>query len=100
MSRSIAAVLTFLFIIAVAVAAHQPGKYPVLEAVAKKVIQKYQGASCEQLWAETMKPPPQQAQTKDKVVELLRQDPAMRQAFIDLVAPPIVNKMFECGMIP
>jgi hypothetical protein len=39
-------------------------------------------------------------QTQDKAVTLLRQDPAMQKAFIDMVAGPIVNKMFECAMIP
>jgi len=31
---------------------------------------------------------------------MLRNDPQMRQAFVDKVAAPIVNKMFECGLIP
>ena len=31
---------------------------------------------------------------------LLRSDPARRAAFLDKVAGPIANKMFECGMIP
>ena len=29
-----------------------------------------------------------------------REDPQMRQAFFNQIAAPIVNKMFECGMIP
>jgi hypothetical protein len=33
-------------------------------------------------------------------VQLLRNDPAMRQAFFNKISAPIVNKMFECGMIP
>ena len=88
--------------IAATVAAQQPApQYPMMEAIAQKVIQKYQTATCEQLWAEKTKPPnPQQAQTQDKAVQLLRQDPAMRKAFVDKVAPSIVNKMFECGMVP
>jgi hypothetical protein len=28
------------------------------------------------------------------------QDPQMRQAFFAKISAPIVNKMFECGMIP
>ena len=72
-----------------------------MEAIAKKVIQKYQTTSCQQLAAEKATPPTQQqAQSQDKAVQLLRQDPAMRKAFLDMVAPPIANKMFECGMIP
>jgi hypothetical protein len=31
---------------------------------------------------------------------LLKQNPQLRTEFINKVAAPIVNKMFECGMIP
>ena len=31
---------------------------------------------------------------------MLKSDPQMRTAFLNKVAAPIVNKMFECGMIP
>ena len=31
---------------------------------------------------------------------LLRNDPQMRTAFLNQVAAPIANKLFECGMIP
>jgi hypothetical protein len=76
-------------------------QYPVLDMAANKVIEKYQGSTCEQLWqekAEKMgKPKPEREQ---QAVELLHNDPKMRAAFIDKVAAPIVNKMFECGMIP
>jgi hypothetical protein len=30
----------------------------------------------------------------------MREDQQMRAAFIDRVAAPIANKMFECGMFP
>ncbi len=88
-------------ILVVATVAAQAPQYPVMEGVAQKVVQKYQTATCEQLWAERTKPPTaEQAQTQDKVVQLLRQDPAMRKAFVEKVAASIVNKMFECGMVP
>ena len=35
-----------------------------------------------------------------RVIGLLQNDPQMRTAFINQVAGPIANKMFECGMIP
>ena len=35
-----------------------------------------------------------------KVIEALKKDPQMRQHFLDRIAGPIVNKIFECGMIP
>jgi hypothetical protein len=98
MSRSFLwfAILPILLVSEIAIA-----QYPVLDAVANKVVQKYQGSSCEQLWEEKAqqqgrpKPPREQ-----QAVQVLREDPQMRAAFIDRVAAPIANKMFECGMIP
>ncbi|HYC13917.1 MAG TPA: hypothetical protein VEC75_06690 [Stellaceae bacterium] len=76
-------------------------QYPIMDRVAEKVIQKYQNSSCEQLWQERAagknKPKPAQEQ---RAVQILRDDPQMREAFLNKVAPPIANKMFECGMIP
>ena len=101
-----AAVVTSMLFIAVAVAAKPPApepaqQYPVMEGIAKKVIQKYQASSCQQLWAEKGQvPTAEQLQKQDKATQMLRQDPAMRKAFLDIVAAPIANKMFECGMIP
>jgi len=34
------------------------------------------------------------------VIQKLRSEPAMRLAFINRVAAPVANKLFECGMIP
>ncbi len=31
---------------------------------------------------------------------MLRSNPQMRTYFIDKIAGPVVNKMFECGMLP
>jgi hypothetical protein len=33
-------------------------------------------------------------------MQLLHDDPQLRAAFIDKVAAPIANKLFQCGMIP
>jgi hypothetical protein len=101
MSRAIAAAV-FASMFVVAVASQQPTpQYPVMEAIAQKVIEKYQTTPCEQLSAEKAQPPnPQQAQMKAKAVQQLHQDPDMRKAFLDKVAAPIANKMFDCGMIP
>ena len=72
-------------------------QYPLLDMIADNVIQKYQQASCEQLWQQRGQPKSAQEQ---EAIQLLRGDPQMRTAFINKVAAPIVNKMFECGMIP
>jgi hypothetical protein len=72
-------------------------EFPIMDMVADKVIQKYQQSSCEQLWQKKGKAKSPQ---EKKAMQLLRTDPQMRRAFIDKVAPPIANKMFDCGMIP
>ncbi|HKN12639.1 MAG TPA: hypothetical protein VJX68_05535 [Candidatus Binatus sp.] len=79
------------------VASAQYRQYPLLDKAANKVIQKYQNSSCEQLWQERGQP---QSQREQEAVNFLRSDPQMRAMFIDRVAAPIANKMFECGMIP
>jgi len=77
----------------------QPQQYPLVDLVANKIIQKYQQSTCEQLWekkAEHAPPSPQEI----RAIELLRGDPQLRVVFINKIAAPIANKMFECGMIP
>ena len=72
-------------------------QYPILDMVAGKVIQKYQSSSCEQLWQQKSAP---KSEEEQRVIGLLKNDPQMRTAFLNKVAGPIANKMFECGMIP
>jgi hypothetical protein len=74
-------------------------QYPILDAVANKVIQKYQTSTCEQLWIKKSEKAPPSAE-EQRVIEFLKNDPQMRTIFINKVAPPIANKMFQCGMIP
>ena len=75
--------------------------YPIMEKIAQKVIQKYQTSSCQQLAMEKSQPPTgEKAQLEQNALEILQNDPQMRTAFINLVAGPIANKLFECGMIP
>lgn len=98
-----AVALFFLFTLAVYVpsANTQQSQYPIMDKVAQKVIEKYQTSSCEDLRAQKEQAPdPQQAAMKQKVVGMLKSDPKMREHFLNKVAAPIANKMFECGMIP
>jgi len=75
--------------------------HPILDKVAQKVIQKYQTSSCQQLAEEKSRPPTgKKAAMEQRAIELLRNDPQMRTAFLNQVAAPIANKLFECGMIP
>ena len=82
---------------AVVYAGFAVAQFPVLDMVANRVIEKYQNASCEQLWQDRGKPKTEEEQ---RVISMLRNDPQMQQAFINKVAAPIANKMFTCGIIP
>lgn len=75
----------------------QYGQYPLLDAAANKVIQKYQYSSCDQLWQQRGQP---KSEREQEAINFLHSDPQMRRMFIDKVAAPVANKMFECGMIP
>lgn len=78
-----------------------PQQFPIIDKIAEKIIQKYQTSSCEQLYQEKAQ---QQGKPKSaeeqRAITILRNDPQMRQAFINKIAAPIANKLFECGMIP
>jgi hypothetical protein len=72
-------------------------QYPIMDQLADKVVQHYRQTSCEQLWQQRGQP---HSQREQEAIQILRQNPQMRAAFIDRVAAPIANKMFECGLIP
>ena len=74
-------------------------QYPIMDKIADKVVQKYQQSTCEQLWQKKSQKAPPSAE-EQKAIQLLKGDPQMREAFINKIAAPIANKMFECGMIP
>jgi len=90
-----AVVFVYLFV-GVASAQHM-----LLDMIADKVVQKYQNSTCEQLWQERAqqqgKPKPEKEQ---ELIQLLQSNPQLRTEFINRVAAPIANKMFQCGMIP
>jgi hypothetical protein len=95
------ALLLVLFAGAYAKKAHAraPQQYPILDAAAGKLIQKYQASSCEQLWEKKSQKAPS-SPGEQRVIQLLHTDAQMRAEFINRVAAPIANKMFECGLIP
>lgn len=90
-------VFLFVGVCALCAAGVAIGQGRILDMVADKVIGKYQSASCEQLWQQKGQP---KSEEEQRAVQFLRNDPQARTAFINKVAAPIANKMFECGMIP
>jgi len=101
MVKKIASTFFVASAIALFCAAVSAQDFPVLDQIAGKVIQKYQQATCEQLWQErAQKDKAPKPQMEQRALDMLKSDPQMRSAFINKVAAPIANKMFECGMIP
>jgi hypothetical protein len=86
-----------VFILALIVPGAVAAQGMLADTAADKVIAKYQAASCDQLKAQKSEPPT----AKEKIaLDLLRADPKARVAFVDKIAAPVLNKMFECSMIP
>lgn len=82
-----------------------PEQEQIVGAIAGIVTAKFQNASCEELaqmqptgaTSETSEP---QAAIQDKAIALLKANPAIREQFLNQVAPVIANKMFDCNFIP
>ena len=101
MIRKITSTAMFAAAIALVCAVVNAQQYPIMDRIAEKVIQKYQQSTCEQLWEErAQKGKAPKPQMEQEALEMLKSDQQMRAAFINKVAAPIANKMFECGMIP
>jgi hypothetical protein len=69
----------------------------LLDFAADKVIKKYQTATCDELKAQKKDPP---TDKEKEAIEFLRNDSQARISFINKIAAPVLNKMFDCGMIP
>jgi len=86
------AVVLAALVVGVAAAQH-----PILDMVVGQVTQKYQQATCEQLWEQRGEP---KSAREQEIIQALRGDAQLRTEFINKIAAPVANKMFECGMIP
>jgi len=90
-------VCCFALVVAVLTIGVAAAQFPLLDMMADKVVQKYQQSTCEQLWEARGKP---KSEREQEAIQLLRGDPQARAAFINKIAAPVANKMFECGLIP
>jgi hypothetical protein len=84
-----------------------PSQETVVDTVANIVIDKFQNANCEEL--SQMQPSSSnssavssdpQAVMQEQAIAILKQNPEIREQFINQVAPAIANKMFDCNIIP
>jgi hypothetical protein len=89
--------VTLAIAVAVAITTLAYAQYPMVDMVANRVVQKYQSSSCEQLWQNRGKQP---GPEEERILSFLRNDQGARQEFFNKIAGPVMNKMFDCGMIP
>jgi hypothetical protein len=89
----------FALVLAVLYVTVAAAQHPVLDAVANKVVAKYQSSTCQQLMqSKAQKQPPSAGE--QKAMEMLKTDPTMRHEFVGIVADQVVDKLIQCGMIP
>jgi hypothetical protein len=86
-----------MFVSALSVAGAAAAQGMLLDFAADRVIQKYQTSTCQEL--RRQKGQPKSAKER-MAIDFLRNDSQARVAFIDKIAAPVANKMFECGMFP
>jgi hypothetical protein len=82
---------------ALVVAGNAVAQGMLLDFAADKVLKKFQAATCDDLKAMKAEPP---SEKERMAIDFLRNDQQARKAFIDKIAAPVLNKMFECGLIP
>ena len=100
MTRKILSIVV-LAIAAAAIASARAQQFPVIDTFADRLIQKYQTSTCEQLWQERIQKQGQPKSPEEQhAIGMLQSNPQMRAAFINKVAAPIANKLFDCGLIP
>ena len=98
----IVALVPALWLVSSAPQAQQPQQqYPMADMLAQRIVDKYTTSTCVQLAEKkSEKPTGERAAMEQRAIQMLKNDPQMRQYFINKIAAPIANKMFECGMIP
>ncbi|WP_318728090.1 hypothetical protein [Roseofilum sp. Guam] len=82
----------------------QPSQEMLMDVATNLVTQKFVNSSCEDLSQIKSTDPSQatgpEAALQKKAIEMLRNNPQVREEFINRVAPQIANRMFECELIP
>ena len=87
--------LVSAFVIATIAVGHTQGL--LLDYAAERVAEKYKTSTCEQLKQMKSEGP----SLKEKAaIAYLHSDDQARIAFINKIAAPVANKMFECDMFP
>jgi len=83
------------FVVAGAAGAYSQGM--MLNFAAERVVEKYKTSSCEDLRKMRSEGP---SFKEKEAIAYLHSDDQARIAFIDKIAAPVANKMFECDMFP
>ena len=75
-------------------------QFLAMDIVSDKVIGKFERATCQTLWEERAQGPNRQlTEQEQRAVQVLREDPQIRADFFNRISAPVLNKLFQCGMI-
>ena len=85
------------FVSALFVASSALAQGRLLNFAADKAIKNFTTSSCEELKAMKGEPP---SEKEKMAINFLHSDAQARKDFIDKIAPVVMNKLFERGMIP
>jgi hypothetical protein len=88
-------ILVSTLVAAGAAAVHAQGM--LLDYAADRVIQKYQTSTCDELKKARTEGP---SEKEKAAIAFLHGDSQARENFINKIAAPVANKMFECDMFP
>ena len=91
-------VVVFVGLNLAGVAYAQSSQYPMMDTITEAVIKKYQDSSCSALRAQQSGS--HTTKVQEAIILQLKKDPKMRAAFLNRVAGPISNRLFDCGIIP
>jgi hypothetical protein len=81
----------------VAVAGAVAAQGMLLDYAADQVIAKFAASSCDELKAKKAEP---KSDKQKEALQYLKNDAQARKFFLDRVAAPVANKLFQCRMIP
>src|SRR5213083_1735246 len=101
MVKKVAFASWFTLAIALLCAAVNAQQYPIMDKIADKVVQKYQTATCEQLWQErAQKGKAPKPQMEQEALDMLKSELRMHTPCSKEVAAAKANIVCECFMSP
>ena len=87
-------------ILAAVVSSAAYSQFLAMDVASNRVIERFERATCQMLWEERAQGQNRPLTPEEqRVAQILRDDPNIRADFFNRISAPVLNKLFECGMI-